>query len=1249
MAKFKKIFLNTAMLCGICCLGGGLTTYAEDTPTEPTLTENFSFVEEFDYGDGSIDAYGGANNHNIYANNKQELVTPTLDKKDDLEVLKVTTVKNTSQTGKISFRDNASASSLFNKENGSMVLKFNFNIDHGREQQFGLWFHANDIGASRTYTLLRMRDDGTYFQLPGGAWTKVDTLSGRVTKNEWHEATFILENNGALDGTKSQDKIIGFLDGKFLYETTFADNDDFNGKLTEFFYNMPESDTSADINMWLDYIRIGEYNAPVAAAPVLTSVKTSVPFKLDPVIKGTDETYAPSVNPNFSVEFSIGDEKLTETTENGITTYSLNDTAILNYENGSFSGLSAVENVKAVITFDGNMLSPLSVTFTIEQNVEPIPVTDITAEKIVMDDTITLGIGEQFELNGLFRAYPSSADNTGLSYELLEDNGVLNSTDLVDGILTAASAGQTKIKVSAVDESGVTKEITVKVTKGAFAELNNFELTDEWAEAEVTNHGFLSKAYSKEFSPVTVVEDDLFGKALMFTGKGGANASGSHLDKHIGISSLSENKDYKLTGWIKMNEGAASVASSARIDLKLFTYYMGANGQLSYGSAAPYSFALQNDKSKLVDGWYYFETGTVNLDANAIGNGFAGIKIEIGTWNTAAGIDSYITHLKLVEQDTVHTESWNLVNDANQALNITNPMDVQANAEYQLNVVAVPSSGTISAEFTSSDTTIATVAANGLVTFLDKVGEVSITVKVGNEEKVVTFNVSKAAQEIEAPETIDIILSTFDPRRASYNLTVTPADSTSEFEVVVADETVCKATIISGKLWITEPAFGTTTITITAKDNPEATVTITVTVKDYTVTYNVQGHGTAPEALVNVTALPVTLPNDLTAEGYVFGGWFTNEACTEAAVAGTAITADTTLYAKWTQVFTVSFNLLGHGEAIEALVNVTALPTELPQPTAEGYVFVAWYTNEACTEAAVAGTAITANTTLYAKWVEKAADSFTVTYNVQGHGTAPATVVNVTALPETLPNNLTAEGYVFGGWFTDAACTKAAVAGTAITADIVLYAKWTQVFTVTYDVQGHGTAPEALVNVTALPATLPNDLTAEGYTFGGWFTDAACTEAAVAGTAITANTTLYAKWTENTPEPEQKYTITYNIQGHGTQPAAVENVTALPSTLPVLTASGWKFEGWFTDAACKEAAVAGSEITANTTLYAKWTEVSAPVTPEQPQTGLGAGAIAGIVIGVTTAVAAAGVATYFVLKKKKESNGATEVENQDKE
>lgn len=88
------------------------------------------------------------------------------------------------------------------------------------------------------------------------------------------------------------------------------------------------------------------------------------------------------------------------------------------------------------------------------------------------------------------------------------------------------------------------------------------------------------------------------------------------------------------------------------------------------------------------------------------------------------------------------------------------------------------------------------------------------------------------------------------------------------------------------------------------------------------------------------------------------------------------------------------------------------------------------------------------------------------------------------------------------------------------------------------------------------------------------------------------------KATSSTPTTPTTYTVTYQINGHGTQPAAVNGVTTLPNPLPTLTASGWTFGGWYTNSACTTAAVAGGAISANTTLYAKWTEVTTD--PEEP-------------------------------------------------
>lgn len=69
-------------------------------------------------------------------------------------------------------------------------------------------------------------------------------------------------------------------------------------------------------------------------------------------------------------------------------------------------------------------------------------------------------------------------------------------------------------------------------------------------------------------------------------------------------------------------------------------------------------------------------------------------------------------------------------------------------------------------------------------------------------------------------------------------------------------------------------------------------------------------------------------------------------------------------------------------------------------------------------------------------------------------------------------------------------------------------------YTVTFNANGHGTAPSAQTVNSGDKAAKPTDPTASGYTFGGWYTNAECTGTAYDfNTAVTSNLTLYAKWT----------------------------------------------------------------------------------------------------------------------------------------
>lgn len=126
--------------------------------------------------------------------------------------------------------------------------------------------------------------------------------------------------------------------------------------------------------------------------------------------------------------------------------------------------------------------------------------------------------------------------------------------------------------------------------------------------------------------------------------------------------------------------------------------------------------------------------------------------------------------------------------------------------------------------------------------------------------------------------------------------------------------------------------------------------------------------------------------------------------------------------------------------------------------------------------------------------------------------TVPATHKVSVLTADDIPSKTLAR-YQFLGWFTAATGGTQATVGTVLSEDTTLFARFQQnMFNLTF-VSEHGTAPST-VSVGAIPDLTASTyiLTSDGYAFGGWYTDATCTQAAVSGTPLDADTTLYAKW-----------------------------------------------------------------------------------------------------------------------------------------
>ena len=200
------------------------------------------------------------------------------------------------------------------------------------------------------------------------------------------------------------------------------------------------------------------------------------------------------------------------------------------------------------------------------------------------------------------------------------------------------------------------------------------------------------------------------------------------------------------------------------------------------------------------------------------------------------------------------------------------------------------------------------------------------------------------------------------------------------------------------------------------------------------------------DAAVSVTGYE----NKYQSEGYSFAAHYGKNLLT-----GT-VTADPMLVLK---VYykplehTVRFDMHGFGAQVPPqTVPHNGKATRPEDPMELGYVFGGWYTDANYTTLYDFGTAVTQDIVIHAKWNM----IWPVDFDMQGHGEPVDRQLVEDGNKATRPApDPTAEGYVFKGWYTEAACqNEFDFTNTPINQATTVYAKWTANVTVTKEWEG---------------------------------------------------------------------------------------------------------------------------------------------------------------------------------------------------
>ncbi|MDR3130058.1 MAG: InlB B-repeat-containing protein [Treponema sp.] len=344
----------------------------------------------------------------------------------------------------------------------------------------------------------------------------------------------------------------------------------------------------------------------------------------------------------------------------------------------------------------------------------------------------------------------------------------------------------------------------------------------------------------------------------------------------------------------------------------------------------------------------------------------------------------------------------------------------------------------------------------------------------------------------------------------------------------------------------------------------------------YTITFDSNDGSEVPPITADEGS-EISRPEDPDRDNYEFVGWYSDVNGGVLYSWPLLLTEDIEVYAQWRseeeegENYTLAFDSHG-GTEIDDITAVAGTSILKPaDPQQDGYVFTGWFTEEYGGNLYSWPYTPTEDVIIHAQWQDPNEDpieQYTITFNSQDGNAIPS----ITANEETIiikPTDPVRAGFIFLGWFTNKTGGTIMEWPHTLAEDQTLYAHWqsseANTYTIAFDTKG-GSEVKSISNIDGTLIYAPEDPTKTGYTFLGWFSEAAGGKKYTWPHTLTKDVTVYAHWDPSV------YTVEYDANGGAAENSG--NITPTTHTYGVesplaeniFIKASHSFDGWNTQA-----------------------------------------------------------------------------------